>query len=485
MLVFANMRCFSAFISVTSAVLLSMISNVVWSSTPTDHFNYKVQDIPILVDVQFTEDGKLPASGKTIITVYAPINLVEKTEASQLGQVRPDGMVPLIDIEFENRSSAQNRQAILPTPQTKSLDLYLADRSYITDGPASQTLASASLAQGLLVLSVPENQTHDRLIIINIKSLLKNPRARAQEFLVSRTPENHIRYYSFRPIEVDARWGQGGPQQATLISLADIEQSTGRMRTTGAGVMIHQLYFEIDSAFLDFNESKDNLKLHRSTQNGIVNKENGKTVYPIKGAHSVPHVLPDMHLSEGRIDPSVVMRGLIHPAIISTVSKQGSNGILSLPYLPLTSQNPAPVKELFDKFDSELKAELTITRAEALPRELQGTKSSVSEIMEAILAQSDVAKESPETRKARRLTQDRGLRLLARLAPSSPYAVEALHSISASELADSTLKSLTRQAINSLPGDLKGKKKSLIAAQEFIASLTTSVRCGASFQKTN
>lgn len=479
------MRCFSCFTSLTSALLLLILPNLVWSSTPTDHLTYKVQDIPIFVEARFTQDGKVAADGKTLITVYAPINLVEKSEASQLGQVRPDGMVPLIDIEFETRSESETRPAVLPRPIKQSLDPYLAERSYSAEGPASQTLTSASLAQGLLVFSVPENETHDRLVIINIKSLLKNPRTPAQEFLVSRVLKNHIRYYSFRSIDVDARWGQGIARQATLISVADIEQSTGHMRTIGSGVLVHQLYFEIDRAFIDFSESKNSLKLHRSTQNGIVNKENGKMVYPIKQAHSVPHFLPDMHHSEGRIDPSVVMRGLIHPAIISTVSKQGSNGILSLPYLSLTTQSPAPVKELFEKFDSELKAEIIISQAEALPRETQSTKRSISEIMEAILAQSEVAKESVETRKTRRMTQDRGLRLLARLAPYSPYAVEALNSIAASELADSTLKSLTRQTINSLPGDLRGKKKSLVAAQEFIASLTTSVRCGASFQKTN
>lgn len=456
-------------------------SQTSWSSSAVDTLTYNVGGTTITVEVQVS------TGGKTVFSIYAPEAAITKGEAGYSAHPRADGLVPLIDIEFEQKVENTGRRVTLPSPVSQTLDRYTTDRPYSFDTANSARLASASLPQGLLAFSVPENATTERLVLMNISALLKNPRTPAQEVMLARQTENTMRFYSLRSIDVDARWGNGGKQQATLISVADVDSTTGAFRTTGAGVFIHQLYFNIDRAFHDFNEIKEPLRVQRSIQSGIVRlgptgEPEGKMVYQVGKPHAVPHFLPEMREASGRIDPSVLVRGSIHPSIIATVSKQGADGILALPYLPLSSRDPKVLNDLFEKFDSQYKAELTIREAEATPRDSLRNTNSVNQIVEAILAKSDVSGENAKTRQARRSTQERGLRLLARIGSDYPYALEALSAIAASEKADSTLKRMATQEVKNLPGDLRGKQKSQKAAQELIETISASVRCGASFQ---
>lgn len=452
-----------------------------WATAVTDKLTYKVSGVAITVEVQHQ------ANGKMVFSLYAPETALAKSEVTQAAHPRADGLVPLIDIEVEKTAETQGRQALLPTPSSSTLDRYLSERPYSLDSAASERLASASLSQGLLAISVPENQTTDRLVLVNIPALLKNPRIRAQEVFVARQSPDTMRFYSLRPIEVDARWGNGGTQLATLISIADVETKTGALRTTGSGVLIHQLYFNIDRNFHDFNESKDRLRVQRSIQSGIVRvgpngDVDGKAVYQIGQPHAVPHQLPDMHRTDGRIDPSALQRGNIHPSIIAIVSQKGADGILSLPYIPLDSRDPKVVNDLFQRFDPQHKAELTIQQAEAFPRGDLRTQAAVNQVVEAVLARSDVSAESVQTRQARRVTQEKGLHLLARIASDFPYALDALVAIQTSERADSTLKSMTTKVIKSMDDDLQGKQKSQLATRHLLEMISSSFRCGSSFQ---
>jgi hypothetical protein len=475
--------------SVAFCLFSSLYSIVAQSNAPSDRLTYNFKDISVVVDIQFLEDGKSPTGSKAVLTVSVPSSNLSKSEFEKFKSNRNDGLVQLLDFSFESSFESSkdrnNYRATLPSPSAKTLDLYLTERPYSADGPNSLSLASASIPNGLFVFSLPENQTHDRLIVLNIKSLIANPSLPAQEFFIPRVPFNHVRNFSLRSILTDPLWGNGRSPQATLISVADIDLATGRFQTSGAGVLIHQMYFEIDPAFIDFNQNKDALKVHRTTQNGIVRIEDGKSMYLLKRAHSTPHFIPAMVQANGRIDPSALARGPLHPSIIAKISKEGTNGQRGVEYLPIKSLDPRTIQGVLELFDTQFKAELTISRAETLPRIALGHPMTISEIQDAILSKSEVSQETQSTRRVRRLTQEKGLLLLASISSDSPYAVQALQFIAKSELADSTLRSRAGEVLKSLPGDLRGKRASLVSSTSLIEKISSLIRCNYSFKRTD
>lgn len=203
------------------------------------------------------------------------------------------------------------------------------------------------------------------------------------------------------------------------------------------------------------------------------------------GIHHTPRHLPDFKVRAGRIDPASRFGGPVHPQIIEVISRQGSNGILALPYLPLATRNPQPITNLFDSFLPEYRADLTIEQASSLPKSQISSRESVEAIRTAILVKSDVTVESQSSKRGLRLRQENGLKVLMSIASQFPPALEAIKSIADAGEADATLRAMAKSAAHQVERETKLSPKSLKAYHELLSDALNSSRCARAFVPVN
>jgi hypothetical protein len=389
-----------------------------------------------------------------------------------------------------NVDSLHGRKVAFPTSlgssSISSVDASPIATDFTSSGSLSDSLARGGLPNRYLLVSVPETADFDRLVMIDLQSAevdLGNQRQfHFQQILVRKDSVDIQRTYSVKSVapaersKATNRISVGG----TLLSIADVDKE-GKIATFGTGLVVHQMFFLTDKNFTNLSQFQNPLALRNDHSFEIVDKATGTVGFRSLGIHHTPRQLPEFKVGEGRIDPASRFAGPIHPQIIEVINRQGSNGILALPYLPLSTRNAQPIANLFDSFSQEYRADLTIEQAALVPKVEISNRPSVESIRDAILVKSTVASESTSTRKGLRIRQEKGLAVLQTISAQFPPALEAIKSIAESAEADATLRSMAKSAAISVERETKQSPKSLKIYQDLVTEAQDSSRCVRAF----
>jgi hypothetical protein len=241
------------------------------------------------------------------------------------------------------------------------------------------------------------------------------------------------------------------------------------------------MFFLTDKNFTNLSQFQNPLALRNDHSYDIIDKTTRAVGFRSLGIHHTPRHLPEFKVGDGRIDPASRFGGPIHPQIIEVINRQGSNGILALPYLPLSTRNSQPIANLFDSFSPEYRADLTVEQAALVPKSEISNRASVESIRDAILVKSTVASESASTRKGFRVRQEKGLAILQSISSQFPPALDAIKAIAESTDADSTLRAMAKSAAHNVERETKQSPKSLKVYQELVNEAQDSSRCARSF----
>lgn len=461
--------CLNAYLAICSILICAPLAA---QEAEGNAFEYKVPASQATVSVEFVTFG----SGHITANVTMRKANVEKT---------------IIAIEA-NLSSLDGRKITLPSIKNSTQNSMQKGRPpelekpYTTEGKMSDSLARGGLPSRYLLVSVPETAELDRLVMIDLQAaeadLDGRREFRAQEILVPKENSNIQRIFSVKTVapvdreKPSARGSVGG----TMLSIADVDKD-GKIATFGTGLVVHQMFFLMDKDFINLSQAANPFGLKNDHSYEIIDKTTGTTVYRSLGIHHTPRYLPTFTVREGRIDQASRFGGPIHPQIVEVIGRQGSNGILALPYLPLQSRDSQPIANLFDSFQPEYRADLTIEQASLVPKIEISNRESVEKIREAILTKSEVAVESATSRKGLRVRQERGLKVLQNLSSEFPPALEALKAIAISFEADATLRSMAKTAAHEAEREIKRSPKSRKAYIEIVDRVLDSSGCVRAF----
>ena len=378
------------------------------------------------------------------------------------------------------------RTIALPT-SGKSLSTQDSSLPFAVNGKRSDALARGGLPSRYLLISVPETAEHDRLVMIDLQTAEAEIENRKdflpQEILVLKEGSDVDRTYSVKSVAAPERHKPRAGSSSvggTLLSIADVDKN-GKIATFGTGLVVHQMFFLMDKNFINLAQLQMPLALRNDHSYEIVDKTTGSVALRSLGIHHTPRHLPAFKVRDGRIEPALRFGGPINPLFIEVIGRQGTNGILALPYLPLETRNPQPVTNLFDSFLPEYRADLTIEQASSLPMSQISNRESVEEVRKAILVKSDVTAESQSLKRGLRLRQENGLKVLKSIAIQFPPALEAIKSIADSSEADATLRAMAKSTAHQIERETKLRPKSLKVYQELINDVLTSSQCVRAF----
>lgn len=379
--------------------------------------------------------------------------------------------------------SLRGRQIVFPTnPASKSQTN--GAQLFTFNGQHADSLGRGGLPNGFLLISVPESATHDRLVMINVEAAIADIENKKefhpQEILVPRENSDNQRTYAVKPVAGPSVRTSTRAVGGTLLSIADVDKE-GRIATFGTGLVVHQVLFLMDKNFTNLGGIRPSLSLRNDHSFDIIDTKTQTQIFRSLGIHHAPRHLPEFKIRDGRIDQATRFGGPIHPQIIEVICRQGSNGILSLPYLPLKSKDAGPITDLLASFRPEYKADLTIQQAALLPRLEISTVESVKMISDAILVKSSVTEESNATKSGLRHRQKQGLDVLASIASEFPPALEELKILSESQAADATLRAMAKAAVIEVERETKKSPKSLKAYNDLLSDVMDSSRCVRAF----
>lgn len=442
-------------------------------SFSSESLEYKIQGsiATVRVDIVTSILGQISASVKIR---HGDIEKIVATIAAESNSLN-ERQITFPSNPIATSSSASSRDN-LGEPQT----------DYTKKGPHADSLARGGLPNGYLLITVPETSSLDRLIMIDLQSAVAELHSQSlfqpQEILVPKDTADIQRTYSVKSVAPAERFKQlaRAPVGGTLLSIADVDKE-GKIATFGTGLVVHRMFFLTDKNFTNLSRFQNPLALRNDHSYEIIDKTTRVVGFRSIGIHHTPRYLPEFKVGDGRIDLASRFGGPIHPQIIEVINRQGSNGILALPYLPLSTRSAEPIANLFDSFSPEYRADLTIEQAQLVPKSEISNRASVESIRNAILVKSTVTSESASTRRGFRLRQEQGLAILQSISSQFPPALEAIKAIAESADADSTLRGMAKRAAHNIERETKQRPKSLKAYQQLLNEVQESSRCARSF----
>jgi hypothetical protein len=463
--------CFFSVSLIIGLTTLNVTS--VAQSLSSESLEYKIQGSPatVRVDILTSSIGQISASVKIR---HGDIEKIVASIATQSNRLNERQITfPSNPIATSSSEPQRVNTAELQTDYTKI-------------GAHADSLARGGLPNGYLLITVPETSSHDRLIMIDLQSALAELHSRRlfqpQEILVPKDTADNQRTYSVKSVAPAERSKQlsRAPVGGTLLSIADVDKE-GKIATFGTGLVVHQMFFLTDKNFTNLSRFQNSLALRNDHSYEIIDKTTRVVGFRSLGIHHTPRHLPEFKIGDGRIDPASRFGGPIHPQIIEVINRQGSNGILTFRYLPLSNRSAEPIATLFDSFSPEFRADLTVEQARLVPKSEISNRASVESIRDAILVKSTVLSESASTRKGFRARQEKGLAILESISSQFPPALDAIKSIAESADADTTLRAMAKSAAHNVEREIKQSPKSLKVYQELVNEAQDSSRCVRSF----
>lgn len=426
----------------------------------------------------------IPGSQATVYVEFLALGNGHVTANVKIRRGQSEKLILNIESNFH---SITDRKITFPTQFPSSTNVSADfEKPFSAEGMHSDSLALGGLQNRYLLVSVPESIVYDRLVMIDLEAaeadLDGRSEFRSQQILVPKHTPDVQRTYSVKAVSPAAKekpTNVNAPA-GTMLAIADVDKD-GKIRTFGTGLVVHQVFFLMDKNFINLSHSQQVLALRNDGSYEIIDKSNRSVAFRSLGIHHTPGYLPYLEVRDGSIDPVHRFGGPIHPQIIEVITRQGSNGILALPYLPLRTRDAKPIANLFDSFSPEYRADLTIEQASVLPKIEISNRESVEKIRDAIMLKSTVTAESKFTKKGHRVRQEKGLAILQSISSQFPPALDALKEIALSADADSTLRAMAKTAAHQVERETKQSPNAITFYKALMNSALDSSRCARSF----